>query len=92
MATTAINAKTEPVEIQGAVGKLRGVVTTPDNLNGKKVPVVILFHGLTADINEKMHTTIAESLAKENIASVRFDFKDTEKVTAQFRNMPSNMR
>ena len=87
MATTAINAKTEPVEIQGAVGKLRGVVTTPDNLNGKKVPVVILFHGLTGDINEKMHTTIAESLAKENIASVRFDFNGHGESDGSFRNM-----
>ena len=74
MTTVASNAKTEPVTIQGAVGKLRGVVTTPDNLNGKKVPVVILFHGLNGNINEKIHITIAESLAKANIASVRFDF------------------
>ena len=40
------NAKTEPIEIQGAVGKLRGVLTTPDNFNQKKIPVVIMFHVL----------------------------------------------
>ena len=36
------NAKTEPLEIQGAVGKLRGVLTTPENFNQKKIPVVIM--------------------------------------------------
>ena len=46
MTSIVVNAKTEPIEIQGAVGKLRGVLTTPDNFNQKKIPVVIMFHVL----------------------------------------------
>ena len=43
------NAKTEPVTIQGAVGTLHGVVTTPDSVKkSQKIPTVIIFHGLTA--------------------------------------------
>jgi len=81
------NAKTEPIEIQGAVGKLRGVLTTPDNFNQKKIPVVIMFHGFTGNINEKINITIAETLAKEGIASVRFDFNGHGKSDGDFEKM-----
>jgi len=81
------NAKTDPLEIQGAVGKLRGVLTTPDNFNQKKIPVVIMFHGFTGNINEKINITIAETLAKEGIASVRFDFNGHGKSDGDFEKM-----
>ena len=81
------NAKTEPLEIQGAVGKLQGVLTTPDNFNQKKIPVVIMFHGFTGNINEKINITIAETLAKEGIASVRFDFNGHGKSDGDFEKM-----
>jgi len=81
------NAKTEPIEIQGAVGKLRGVLTTPENFNQKKIPVVIMFHGFTGNINEKINITIAETLAKEGIASVRFDFNGHGKSDGDFEKM-----
>lgn len=37
-----------------------------------------MFHGFTGNINEKINITIAETLAKEGIASVRFDFNGTD--------------
>ena len=51
------NAKTEPIEIQGAVGKLRGVLTTPDNFNQKKIPVVLLCASTSTDTGKAMATS-----------------------------------
>jgi hypothetical protein len=42
-------ARTETVEIDGTVGKLRGVVTIPDNMKDRKGSTVIIFHGFTGN-------------------------------------------
>lgn len=62
------NAKTEPVTIQGAVGTLHGVVTTPDTVKkSQKIRTVIIFHGLTSNKDKKLYATLADSLAAHGI-------------------------
>ena len=82
------NAKTEPVTIQGAVGTLHGVVTTPDTVKkSQKIPTVIIFHGLTSNKDKKLYTTLADSLAAHGIASVRFDFNGHGESEGDFKKM-----
>ena len=82
------NAKTEPVTIQGAVGTLHGVVTTPDTVKkSQKIPTVIIFHGLTSNKDKKLYTTLADSLATHGIASVRFDFNAHGESEGDFKKM-----
>ncbi len=82
------NAKTEPVTIQGAVGTLHGVVTTPDTVKkSQKIPTVIIFHGLTSNKDKKLYVTLADSLAAHGIASVRFDFNGHGESEGDFKKM-----
>lgn len=63
------------VEIQGSVGTLRGDLRIPQEaLNGEKVPMVIICHGLTASRNEPLLNGVAMSAQKAGMASVKFDF------------------
>lgn len=80
-------ARTEIVEIDGALGKLRGVVTVPDNTKNKKVPTVIIFHGFTGNKYEAVHNALSDSLLANGIASVRFDFNGHGKSDGKFINM-----
>lgn len=81
------NAQTKPVEIQGAVGILRGFITIPANSDGKKLPVVIIFHGFTGNKNEKIHIALTDSLAARGIASIRFDFNGHGESDGAMRGM-----
>ena len=88
VAINLVNAKTEPVTIQGAVGTLRGVVTTPDTVKkSQKIPTVIIFHGLTSNKDKKLYVTLADSLAAHGIASVRFDFNAHGESEGEFKKM-----
>jgi len=54
-----VNAKTELVTIQGSVGTLHGVVTTPDTVKkSQKIPTVIIFHGLTSNKDKKLYANV----------------------------------
>ena len=88
VAINLVNAKTEPVTIQGAVGTLRGVVTTPDTVKkSQKIPTVIIFHALTSNKDKKLYATLADSLATHGIASVRFDFNAHGESEGDFKKM-----
>ncbi|MDR1902814.1 MAG: alpha/beta hydrolase [Treponema sp.] len=67
---------------------LRGTAHIPDMGKGK-YPMVIIFHGFTADRNEGLfgHTVLSRSLAKEGIASVRFDFMGSGESDGEFQDM-----
>ena len=65
----------QQVEIQGAVGTLRGDLRLPQEaVQGKKVPMVIICHGLTASRNEPLLNGVAISAQKLGMASLKFDF------------------
>lgn len=80
-------ARTETVEIDGAVGKLRGVVTIPNNMKDRKVPTVIIFHGFTGNKYETIHNDLSDSLLAHGIASIRFDFNGHGESDGKFINM-----
>jgi len=80
-------AKMEKIEIDGAMGKLRGIVTIPDDMDGKKIPTVIIFHGFTGNKYEAIHNAIADSLLAHGIASVRFDFNSHGESDGDFSKM-----
>lgn len=80
-------AKTEQVEIKGAVGKLVAVIQTPDVSIGKKMPMVILCHGFSANKEAGLLTTLADSLSAHGMASIRFDFNGHGKSDGSFENM-----
>ena len=63
------------VEIDGALGKLRGDLRIPQEaIRGEKVPAVIICHGVNASRNEPLLNGVAISAQRLGIASVKFDF------------------
>lgn len=81
-------AQTERVEIDGSVGRLRGIVRRPENVKpGKRVPAVVLCHGFTGSKDERLLTQVADSLAAQGIASVRFDFNAHGESEGDFEHM-----
>ena len=63
-------------KVHGPQGGLAMEVTLPDGFNEDtdKCPMVILMHGIFSSKNFTPMPTIARSLAKEGIASIRFNF------------------
>ena len=63
-------------KVYGPQGGLAMEVTLPDGFNEDtdKCPMVILMHGIFSSKNFTPMPTIARSLAKEGIASIRFNF------------------
>ena len=62
------------VEIDGAVGKLAGIVCRPGVAEGETVPMVILMHGFMSDKQSRVIGDIAEKLMEKGVASIRFYF------------------
>ena len=75
-ASCAFSADTcREVEIDGAVGKLRGDLYVPQNATVEgKVPAVILCPGLTASRGDSLFNGIASSVQRAGMACVKFDF------------------
>lgn len=74
--TFSIFAFAREYKVYGPQGGLAMEVTLPDHFNEDtdKCPMVILMHGIFASKNITPMPTIAKALAKEGIASVRFNF------------------
>ena len=85
--TLSISAKKEHVTIQGDHGRLDAIIQTPDVRSGEKVPLVIICHGFTANKDEALHRTIADSLERHGVASLRFDFNGHGKSEGKFEDM-----
>lgn len=66
----------EDHEVYGPQGGLSMKITLPDDFNSEEdtCPMVILMHGIFASKNITPMPTIAKALAKEGIASIRFNF------------------
>lgn len=75
------------VEIDGAVGKLAGIVCWPGVAEGETVPIVILMHGFMSDKQSRVIGDIAEKLMVKGIASIRFDFNGHGESDGEFGNM-----
>lgn len=77
----------QPVEIDGAVGKLKAVLQTPVLNAGEKCPIVILMHGIFSNKEFPMITKIADELQENGIASIRFDFNAHGESEGEFIDM-----
>lgn len=82
-----VAAKTEQVEIQGAVGKLSAVIRTPDHWKGEPLPMVIVCHGFTGNKEARLLQEVADSLLAHGMAAILFDFNGHGKSEGAFENM-----
>ena len=82
-----IKAKSENVEIEGAVGTLKAVLQTPAMEEGQKYPIVILMHGIFSNKETPLVTHLADGLQKKGIASIRFDFNGHGESDGKFIDM-----
>ena len=83
--------KVQDVTIDGAVGKLRGIVERPEaadlRTNDGRYPVAIIYHGLTGYKEENHLNAVNDSLVRAGFATVRFDFNGHGKSEGLFRDM-----
>ena len=84
-----LHATVEKIQVQGSLGKLSVLVQKPQLKAGEKCPVVILMHGFMGNKAEQkgMLKDIADSLEKNGIASIRFDFNGHGESEGDFQNM-----
>ncbi len=69
---------------------LRGMMHVPEGADeDHKVPMVLIFHGFTADRNEALfvHTALSRALCDAGIASLRFDFAGSGESDGDFSDM-----
>ena len=76
-----------PVSIDGSVGVLRGVVELPTVSVKGKLPVCIVFHGLTGFRDEAHLVALSDSLRARGVAVVRFNFNGHGDSDGEFINM-----
>ena len=71
-----ISLYSKEFEVHGPQGGLSMTITLPDHFNTQTdtCPMVILMHGIFSSKNFTPMPAIARSLAKEGIASIRFNF------------------
>ena len=77
----------ERVSIDGAKGKLTGIIQKPVLKQGEQCPMVVLCHGFGGRKDGPMFELIADSLANHGIASVRFDFNGHGESEGEFQQM-----
>lgn len=72
--------------ICSASGPIAAIIRKPDEIKDK-YPVAILMHGFMANKNLEPLKSIAEKLAENGIASIRFDFNGHGQSYGRFRDM-----
>ena len=82
-----ITPETQSIEIDGAVGKLKAILLTPELSKDKKCPLVVLMHGFMSSKNDPLITAIANQLQENGIASIRFDFNGHGESDGEFVKM-----
>lgn len=84
-----INAqnKVMKVMVPGSKGTLAAEIQTPENKANKKFPVVILAHGFGGDRSWELFKMVSDSLQKEGIASILFDFNGHGESEGAFEDM-----
>lgn len=83
----SIPGTSEKVTIDGARGKLAGIIQKPELAAGQKCPIVMLCHGFGGRKEGPMFELIADSLAMHGIASIRFDFNGHGESEGEFIDM-----
>lgn len=84
---TGMRAEHIPVTIQGDHGILSAVIQKPRTRPGKRIPLVIICHGFTADKEGALLRVLADSLEAHGIASLRFDFNGHGQSEGRFEDM-----
>ncbi|TYK65488.1 alpha/beta hydrolase family protein [Colwellia echini] len=75
------------LSITGKNYPIPAILTLPKLTQEKKYPIVIMLHGTASQKNEVggLFTRMAEKLAKQNIASIRFDFAGSGESTVDYQ-------
>lgn len=87
VAARTMEASAKKVTIDGAVGKLQGVLQTPEMNPNEKYPLVILLHGVFSNKEFPLVTALADQLQEEGIATLRFDFNGHGESDGEFVDM-----
>lgn len=87
MLTGSVLAEHIPVTIQGDHGRLAAVIQKPDGVSRKRIPLVIICHGFSADKEGPLLRILADSLEAHGIASLRFDFNGHGQSEGRFEDM-----
>ena len=82
-----LSGTSERVTIDGAKGKLIGIIQKPVLSQGQRCPMVMLCHGFSGRKDGPMFELIADSLMQHGIASIRFDFNGHGESEGDFVNM-----
>lgn len=80
-------ARQEKVMIYGDHGRLDAVIQTPETQPGHKIPMVIICHGFTGNKDELLLRTLADSLERQGVGSIRFDFNGHGRSDGLFEQM-----
>ncbi len=85
--TTEKHTSEENIVINGREGKLQAIIQMPEHDINDVIPMVILMHGITSSKDDSLMITLAQTLQKKGIASLRFDFNGHGKSDGSFQNM-----
>ena len=85
LAAAPASASRSQVSIAGDHGQLAAVIQRPDGRD--TYPLVILMHGFTSSKNDPIITGLADSLEKNGLASLRFDFNGHGESEGRFQDM-----
>lgn len=77
----------ERLTIQGSQGKLKAIMQKPLLKEGDKCQMVMLCHGFGGSKDGPLFELIADSLQKNGIASIRFDFNGHGESEGDFKDM-----
>ena len=77
----------ERLTIQGSQGKLQAIMQKPQLKEGDKCQMVMLCHGFGGSKDGPLFELIADSLQKNGIASIRFDFNGHGESEGDFKDM-----
>ena len=83
--STPASAETRFLKIRGDHGNLATIMQTPEKK--ESYPMVILMHGFTGHKYDPLISLIADTLLKNGIASVRFDFNGHGESEGAFHDM-----
>ncbi|MCR5192141.1 MAG: alpha/beta fold hydrolase [Bacteroidales bacterium] len=83
------SCRTHEYSVHGPEGGIAFEITLPDNFDTSKdkCPIVILMHGIFSSKDYGPMPQLAKGLAKEGIASIRFDFDGHGKSEGNKQNM-----
>lgn len=77
----------EELTLNGSKGKLASHLQLPELPQSGKVPMVILCHGFTGNMDFPLFDSISASLVEEGIGVLRFDFNGHGKSEGSFTDM-----